>query len=168
MDSGRTSWVVAIGASGIQGLGDIEALVAALPAGLNAIVIIVLHRSWEYPSRLKAILARASALPVVIAAEDERLRAGFVCIGEPAEHLTLVANSFGSLVQDPGRQHRNRTINLLFTSVALRAGRRMIGVILWMTDHVAWRPSTRRGGHDGADACRLIGRARHGHERHHL
>jgi two-component system chemotaxis response regulator CheB len=123
-------WVVAIGASGAQGLHDIRTLLASLPTDLAAIVMVVLHRPWDYPSHLRSVLAHVASMPVVIAARDERLRVGHVYIGEPAEHLTLVARSFGCLIQDPGRRYGNRTIDLLFESVAAHAGRRMIGVIL--------------------------------------
>jgi hypothetical protein len=110
-------------------LATSRALVVGLPIGLNAVIMIVLHRSWEHPSRLQAILARASALPVV-AGKHERLRAGVVYLGEPAAHLTLAAHSCGGIIQDPDRQHRNRTIDLLFSSVAEHTGQRMIGVLL--------------------------------------
>ncbi len=129
--SGREfPWIVAVGASGGQGLCDIKTLLASLPADLAAIVMVVLHRSWSYPSQLRSILAQVTLLPVVIAAKDERLRIGHIYIGEPSEHLTLVAHSFGDLIQDPYRHYGNRTIDLLFNSVAAHAGSRMIGVIL--------------------------------------
>jgi chemotaxis response regulator CheB len=79
---------------------------------------------------LQAILAQACRLPVVIAAQGERFEAGTVYIGAPSEHLTLATHSFGALVDDPHRHYRGRTVDLLFTSVAARAGTRMIGVVL--------------------------------------
>ncbi|WP_349262528.1 chemotaxis protein CheB [Geminicoccus sp.] len=130
MRSEHTPWVVAIGASGAQGLSDIQVLVAALPSDLAAIVMIVLHRPWDRPSHLQAVLSRASALPVLITEEDERFKIGRIYIGEPAEHLSLAASSFGELVKDPEQKYRNRTVDLLFNSVAAHAGSRMIGVIL--------------------------------------
>jgi two-component system, chemotaxis family, protein-glutamate methylesterase/glutaminase len=51
-------------------------------------------------------------------------------IGEPAQHLTLTANTFGKLTDDPARAYGRRTVDLLFNSVAAHAGKRMIGVIL--------------------------------------
>jgi two-component system chemotaxis response regulator CheB len=79
---------------------------------------------------LRAVLARTSALPVVIASQGEHFKIGTVYIGEPSEHLTLAADSFGVLISDPDRQHGNRTVDLLFKSVAECAGARVIGVVL--------------------------------------
>jgi two-component system chemotaxis response regulator CheB len=123
-------WIVAIGASGAEGLHNICALLAALPMTLPAIVMVVLHRLWNHPTRLRAILAQNSQLPIVIAAQGERFEAGTVYIGEPSEHLTLATHSFGALIDDPHRDHGGRTVDLLFKSVAVHAGKRMIGVVL--------------------------------------
>ena len=79
---------------------------------------------------MQAILARNSQLPIIIAAQGERFEAGTVYIGEPAEHLTLAVHSFGALIDDPHRRYKGRTVDLLFKSVAARAGKRMIGVVL--------------------------------------
>jgi two-component system chemotaxis response regulator CheB len=123
-------WFVAVGASGSEGLSDIKALLAALPPRIPAVVLVVLHRRWAQPSRLKAILARACPHPVLIAEEGERFERGSVYIGEPDQHLTLAMQNFGRLVDDPERAHGNRTIDLLFRSVARRENGRMIGVVL--------------------------------------
>ena len=130
MKVGLTPWFVAIGASGPEGLDDIRELLAALPASLNAIVLIVLHRLWNRPSQLRSVLSQGSGLPVVIAASGEYFEPGTAYIGEPAEHLTLAAKSLGHLVDDPHRDHGNRTVDLLFRSVAAYGGNRMIGVVL--------------------------------------
>ena len=92
--------------------------------------MIVLHRGWNRPTNLREILARASSLPVVIATESKRLDIGKVYIAEPAQHLTLTANTFGKLTDDPARAYGGRTVDLLFNSVAAYAGNRMIGVVL--------------------------------------
>jgi chemotaxis response regulator CheB len=123
-------WFIAIGASGPQGLTDIRELLHALPAGVNAVVMIVLHRPWDKVSHLQSILARASCIPVVIAGDGDRFEAGVAYIGEPAAHLTLVARSFGELVEDPQRTYSNRTVDLLFRSVAMHGRERTIGVVL--------------------------------------
>jgi two-component system chemotaxis response regulator CheB len=100
VESGQKPWVVAIGASGSQGLADIQELLGALPEALPAIVMVVLHRPWDRPTRLRRILDRASVLPVVIASQGERFKIGTVYIGEPSEHLTLAAESFGVLISN--------------------------------------------------------------------
>jgi two-component system chemotaxis response regulator CheB len=66
----------------------------------------------------------------MVAVPGERFQVGNVYIGEPSEHLTLAADTFGELVEDPGRTYGNRTVDLLFHSIAAHAGARMIGVVL--------------------------------------
>ena len=129
-DNGPIPWIVAIGASGPEGVNDTKALLGALPNTLSATVMVVIHRSWDQQSYLRDNLASASALPVVIIADGERLQIGIVYIGEPSQHLTLAINGIGELVDDPNRHYGNRTIDLLFRSVAAHAGPHAIGVIL--------------------------------------
>ena len=130
MESAGSPWIVAIGASGSEGLSDIKDVLAFLPPALPAVIMIVLHRGWNRPTNLRDVLACASALPVIIAAEGQYLAVGKVYIGEPAQHLTLAANTFGDLIDDPARDYGGRTVELLFNSVAAHAGKRMIGVVL--------------------------------------
>lgn len=130
MEKERSPWIIAIGASGSEGLTDIKELLAALPAKLLAVVMVVLHRRWDEPTNLRAILSRSSELPIIIADEEELLEVGKVYIGEPAQHLTQATNIFGKLTDDPVRNYRGRTVDLLFNSVATHAGGRMIGVVL--------------------------------------
>ncbi|AWI91738.1 chemotaxis protein CheB [Methylobacterium sp. DM1] len=130
MDGTGKPWFVAIGASGGDGLDDIKAVLRELPSSLNAVVLIVLHRLWDQPSHLAAVLGRAAHMPVCVALNGNRFTPGTAYIGEPADHLALAANSFGRLVNDPARTHRNRTVDLLFRSVAAYGGSRIIGVVL--------------------------------------
>jgi two-component system, chemotaxis family, protein-glutamate methylesterase/glutaminase len=130
MSSSTRPWFVAIGASGAEGLSDIKELLAWLPVPIPAVVLVVLHRPWDKPSHLREVLSRGCAHPILIAEEGEKFTSGTIYIGEPAQHLTLVANSFGSLVDDPQREHRNRTVDLLFRSVAEYGRGRVIGVVL--------------------------------------
>ena len=130
MATDLTPWIIAIGASGAEGLRDIKELLGALPENLAAVVMVVLHRNWNWPTQLRAVLARTSALPVMIASQGEPFELGTVYIGAPSEHLTLAAHNFGKLVDDPDRHYGGRTVDLLFQSVAKHAGGRMIGVVL--------------------------------------
>jgi two-component system chemotaxis response regulator CheB len=130
MESEERPWIIAVGASGADGLSDIKELLGALPSTLPAVLLVVLHRPWDRPTQLQTILGRASRLPIVIAAQGERFEVGTVYIGEPSEHLTLAANSFGKIVEDPESHYKGRTVDLLFKSVAARVGTRMIGVVL--------------------------------------
>jgi two-component system, chemotaxis family, protein-glutamate methylesterase/glutaminase len=120
---------VAIGASGKEGLDDIKALLAALRRPVPAVVLVVLHRPADRISALREILARSSHMPVVVAANGEKFETDTCYIGEPDEHITLASRSFAHLVEHRAAD-RNRTIDLLFKSIAQHAKRRMIGVVL--------------------------------------
>jgi two-component system, chemotaxis family, protein-glutamate methylesterase/glutaminase len=122
--------MVAIGASGGEGLDDIKVLLAALPADLPAVVLVVLHRPSDHLSYLKEVLSGVSQMPVLVAEEDERFRAGCCYIGEPDAHLSLAAKSRVRLVEGADQKHRNRTVDILFNSVAAHARERGIGVVL--------------------------------------
>jgi chemotaxis response regulator CheB len=123
-------WTVAIGASGITGLLDIKALLASFSPGINAAILVVLHRPFDHPSKLHDVLAGATAMPVIVAEQGERFERGCCYIGEPSAHLTLAARSFGGLIGDPSAMHRGRTVDLLFQSLAAHGGSRVIGVVL--------------------------------------
>jgi two-component system, chemotaxis family, protein-glutamate methylesterase/glutaminase len=122
--------IVAIGASGGEGLSDLRDLLEALPAKLRAVVLVVLHRPSDQTSDLRQVLAQRSALPVVIPDQDQELRVGVCYIGEPAAHLSLAARSRVHLIEGAHNKYRNRTVDLLFTSVAAQARTRAIGVVL--------------------------------------
>ena len=130
MEDAAPPLYVAAGASGGKGLQDLKELVGALPASFPAVVMLVLHRPTNRTSDLGAILGRASRLPAVVAAEGERLQPGTIYIGEPAEHLRLAAQDLGELVADAANFYRNRTVDLLFRSLAEHGGERVIGVVL--------------------------------------
>jgi two-component system, chemotaxis family, protein-glutamate methylesterase/glutaminase len=123
-------WFVAIGASGRDGLCDLQELLACLPSSLPAAVLVVLRRPWDSHSYLRQVLGRTTKLPVAIAIDGRRFDAGHVYIGEPSEHLTLAARSSIEIVSDPGREYGNRTVDLLFKSVAAHAKQCTIGVVL--------------------------------------
>jgi chemotaxis response regulator CheB len=123
-------FIVAIGASGGEGLNDIKDLLAALPHPINAIVMVVLHRPSERISALRDVLARSPGIPVVVAEQAETFEKGVCYIGEPDRHLTLGSRSSVALVDGSDNRLRNRTIDTLFMSLAEHAGGRTIGVIL--------------------------------------
>jgi two-component system chemotaxis response regulator CheB len=125
-----TTFFVAVGASGRDGLRDIEALINAFPPRLPAVVLIVLHRPSDMISHLCGVLSRGCSMPVYIAEEGEQYHAGACYIGEPAAHLALAARSRIQLVPGAHDKYRNRTIDLLFTSVAMHANEHAIGVVL--------------------------------------
>jgi two-component system chemotaxis response regulator CheB len=123
-------YFLAIGASGQQGLDDIKRLLSALGSLSNATLMIVLHRPFDKPSNLQAILQRTTNMRVLLAEDDMKLERDTCYVGEPDAHLNLVSNNFAALENDPLFKHRNRTIDLLFRSLALFAGESAIGIVL--------------------------------------
>ena len=121
---------IAIGASGSEGLDDIQNLLALMQKPVPAIVMVVLHRPSDKSSHLREVLACRSDISIVVAAEAERLEEGICYIGEPDGHLTLVGAHVAHLVPGGGHRLRGRTIDTLFKSLAAHAGERTIGVVL--------------------------------------
>ena len=123
-------WFIAIGASGDEGLNDIKKLLGKLGPMPSAVVMIVLHRPFDQPSYLQQVLEKATSMPILVAQQGDTISAGCCYIGEPAAHLTLLAFNSTGITPDPHKLSRNRTVDLLFKSVAAQAGRRGIGVVL--------------------------------------
>jgi two-component system chemotaxis response regulator CheB len=130
MTNSDLPYVIAIGASGSEGMQDMGDLLNALPRPLTAIVMLVLHRPVDRISHLQSVLSHRCSLPVVVASEAERLEAGTCYIGEPDKHLTLMAQDEAGLITVAGNALRNRTINALFDTLATFAGVRAIGIVL--------------------------------------
>lgn len=124
-------WFVAVGASGSDGFLSIQHLLRELPPLPNATILIVLHRQSNRPSNLAELLARHASMPLTIATNFERFKRGFCYVGEPDKHLTLASHRSARLVPDRfANQHRNRSVDLLFSSVAEHARANAIGVVL--------------------------------------
>jgi chemotaxis response regulator CheB len=85
--------VIAIGASagGVEALREI---VAELPAGLEAAVLVVLHVPREPPSALAEILDRAGPLPAAQARDGEPVRPGRIYVARPT--ATCLSGPAGS------------------------------------------------------------------------
>jgi two-component system chemotaxis response regulator CheB len=118
--------VIVMGASA-GGLEPLQLVLAALPADLNAVVLVVLHVGAT--SYLSEILARRSALPVRQAISGEPIEFGRVYVAAPGLHL-LVHDSHLLLRRGPRENHARPAIDPLFRSAAATFGARVIGVIL--------------------------------------
>jgi two-component system, chemotaxis family, protein-glutamate methylesterase/glutaminase len=126
----RPPWLVALGASGPVGIGDLRRLLRTLPGDLNAVVMAVLHRPWEFESHLRQVLEPCSRLPIEVARDRATMARGHVYLGEPWSHLRLGWRGRAELVEDPHRTYANRTVDLLVNSLAERGAGRTIGIIL--------------------------------------
>ena len=120
--------LVVVGASA----GAVEALsrlVAALPEGLPAAVLVVLHVAPGAPSVMPQILARAGALTVHAVEDGETIRAGRVYVAPPDRHLVVEGRRV-ALVRGPRENGHRPAIDPLFRSAARAVGTGVIGVVL--------------------------------------
>lgn len=120
--------VVVIGASA-GGVEALMALFARLPAELEAVVAVVLHRSRVHESRLAEVLGRGTALPVRDARQGERPAPGTIYLAPRDRHL-LVEDGRLCLSGRPREHHTRPAIDPLFVSAAQAFGSRVVGVVL--------------------------------------
>jgi two-component system chemotaxis response regulator CheB len=120
--------VVAVGASA-GGVEALQALVAGLPIGLPAAVLVVLHIPRQAPSALAGILDRAGPLPAVAARHRTPARAGTIYVA-PADHHLLICDGLLELSVGPTENGHRPAIDPLFRSAAVAFGAGAIGVVL--------------------------------------
>ena len=118
--------VVGTSAGGVEAL---TALVAGLPADLQAAVFVVLHFPPHGESHLPHILSRAGALRATMARDGDEIQCGRIIIAPPDRHLLLTRERV-RVVYGPRENHFRPAIDPLFRSAALAFGPRVIGVVL--------------------------------------
>jgi two-component system chemotaxis response regulator CheB len=79
--------VAVVGSAG--GIRAIQVVLGALPAGLDACVIVVIHLAPLAPSLLPAILGRSTDLQVAQAFDGAPLEPGIVWVAPPDAHLLV-------------------------------------------------------------------------------
>jgi two-component system chemotaxis response regulator CheB len=120
--------VIAIGASA-GGVEALQALVAGLPVGLPAIVLVVLHIPRQAPSALPGILKRAGHLPAVSAEHGMPAQPGNIYVA-PADHHLLIRDGQLELSVGATENGHRPAIDPLFRSAAVAFGAGAIGVVL--------------------------------------
>lgn len=120
--------VVVIGASA-GGIPALQRLLAGLPPGLPASLLVVLHHSAG-PGVLPSILAKAGPLPAAYAVDGQRLTPGLVAVAQPDQHLVLGESDTLRLWRGPRENGARPAIDPLFQSAAERCGARVIAVVL--------------------------------------
>jgi two-component system chemotaxis response regulator CheB len=104
-------------------------MLRALPEGLPASVLIVLHTTAAGSTHLPQVLNRAGPLPVAYARDGEALAPGRVYLAPPDHHLLICEDGLG--VQHGARVNRARpAIDPLFRSAARWRGQRVVGVVV--------------------------------------
>jgi two-component system chemotaxis response regulator CheB len=138
--------IIGIAASA-GGLHALSTVLGALPAGLNAAILVVQHLSASYHSQLAHILDGRTALEVKEAADNDRLRRGVVLTAPPAAHLLVDHTGRVSFSHGPLVNWVRPSADSLFESLADSFGSRAIAVILSGT------------GRDGARGAQMVKRA---------
>ncbi len=140
----REPYLVVIGSSA-GGVSALSTLVATLPAGFPAPIVLAQHLSPTHPSHLGDILARRSPLPVRTIAAREPLEPGVVFVAPADRHVEITDGHVGVPVEGAGRP--KPSIDLLLSSAAHAYRDRLVAVVLTGT------------GSDGAAGARAVKQA---------
>ena len=125
----------------------LQVLLPALPPGLPAPVIVVVHLPPDRPSLLPVIFAGACRLPVREAQDKEPIASGTVYFAPPDYHLLVTPEGHFSLSVDAPVNGSRPSIDVLFESGAWAFGRRALAVALTGASR------------DGASGLAAVGRA---------
>lgn len=120
--------IIVIGASA-GGLKALGAIVAKLPAGMNASIFIVQHLPADKPSMLPQILEDLGSLPVTHPTDGAKFKKGHIYVAPPDHHL-LIARGSVRVVRGPQENRFRPAIDALFRSAARTYGPRVIAVVL--------------------------------------
>ncbi|MGB3683883.1 MAG: CheR family methyltransferase [Rubrobacteraceae bacterium] len=137
--------LVVVGSSA-GGIGALSGLVANLPEGFAAPVVVAQHLDPSRESHLREILSRRSPLPVKTVTEHESLEAGVIFV-VPANRHVNITDSEISFSPESSSERSMPSINLLMRSAAEVFGENLIAVVLTGT------------GSDGTDGARAVSQA---------
>jgi two-component system, chemotaxis family, protein-glutamate methylesterase/glutaminase len=123
----KSSRAIVIGASS-GGVSALLEVAAALPAGLQAAVGVVLHVGSQR-SILPELLAARCKLPARHPMDGEPLAAGTIYVAPPDYHMLFTQDTV-RLSRGPRENHARPALDPLFRATALTWGPRAIGVVL--------------------------------------
>lgn len=121
--------IVALAASA-GGLTALSHVLAALPAGFPATLVVVQHLDPRHRSLMATILSRRTTLRVKQAEAGECLHPATVYVAPPNRHLLVNSDSTLSLSQSALVHFLRPSADLLFESVAASYRQRAIAVVL--------------------------------------
>lgn len=124
----RVDAIVIGGSAGA--LDALSVLLPALPVDCAVPVVMVVHLPPTRPSRLAAVLAMRSAIPVKEADDKEPVAAGRVYVAPPGYHLLVERAGTFALSIDEQLNFSRPAIDVLFESAAEAYGGALVGVIL--------------------------------------
>ncbi|GID28117.1 chemotaxis protein CheB [Paractinoplanes brasiliensis] len=117
----------------VASAGGIEALthvLAPLPPGLPAAVIVALHQDPIRVSYLREILARTTSLPIAVAHDKAPMTPGRVLVVPPGYHLLVTSEARVGLIATGPIPPARPSADLLLCTLAVTCGARALAVIL--------------------------------------
>jgi two-component system chemotaxis response regulator CheB len=121
--------IVAMAAS-TGGPAALATILRALPPDTSVPILVVQHITPGFEEGLVSWLNESSALPVRLAADGQRLRAGEVAVGPQGVHLGVDGDGTAALGRAAPIGSHRPSATYLFRSVARAYGPRALGVIL--------------------------------------
>jgi len=121
--------LIVIGASA-GGVSALQALLAAVPAGLAMPILVVLHLPRDRPSRIADLLDLRCPLPVREAEDKQPLQDGTVTFAPPDYHLLVEDRHTLALSIDPPVLYSRPAIDPLFESAAEVFGAGVLAILL--------------------------------------
>jgi two-component system response regulator WspF len=125
----RRERLVAIGASA-GGPAALAAVLSGLPKDFPAAVVIVQHVDERFALGLADWLSRDSALPVRVAKEGDRPRAGTALLAGTKDHLRLLSAQRLGYASEPCDQAYRPSVDVFFDSVGAHWPGEAVGVLL--------------------------------------
>lgn len=120
-------YAIVIGASS-GGVSALLEIASGLPAGLPAIVGVVLHVGSQ-PSILPELLTARGPLRAIHPRDEEPLLPGVIYVAPPDHHM-LFTPAGAQLMRGPRENHARPSVDPLFRSTAVHWRDRAIGVVL--------------------------------------
>jgi two-component system, chemotaxis family, protein-glutamate methylesterase/glutaminase len=96
---------------------------------LPAAVLVVMHSSPQYASKLPEILSSSGPLPAHAAVHGERIRPGEIYVAPNDSHMT-VHRDFVRVTRGPKENGHRPAVDPLFRTAARMYGNKVIGVVL--------------------------------------
>ncbi|MHB1593615.1 MAG: chemotaxis protein CheB [Streptosporangiaceae bacterium] len=128
-DNGVPFSIVAIAASA-GGIGALGEVLGGLPVGFPVPVVVVQHLDPRHQTIIAEVLGRRARLPVRLAGEGDRARAGIIYVAPPNHHLLVGEGGMLRLSSSEPVNFVRPSADLLFESVAGTYGSRALACVL--------------------------------------
>ncbi|MDX8411549.1 MAG: chemotaxis response regulator protein-glutamate methylesterase [Mariprofundaceae bacterium] len=128
-DSDKNRQLIAIGAS-TGGPAAVVDVLKTLPANFSAAVVVVVHVDEEFAPGMAVWMDGFARLPVRLACEGERPKAGEVLLASTNEHLVLTRQQTLHYTPEPVDYAYRPSVDAFFSSLALHWRGTATGVLL--------------------------------------